>query len=420
MQTWRLSLSGRYRPTSAPQPGSPPRVPTQGDWVPLPARASVGDGVKYMGSKSAMLRNGLGELIVSEAAKAERVVDLFAGSAAVSWYAAQQTDRPVLAADLQHYSRTLARSVIARTHPGDADALARNWIEPARDKLNKDSRYKQLQTVPKGRVGAAAIARARAASADSEIPLVAAYGGYYYSPRQAGALQLLLDGLPGLKRARPVAHAALLMTAARCAAAPGHTAQPFGTSETALPYVDDAWRKDPMAIAKMFAEELAPLYAQVKGSATVSDAAQLAKRLGPQDLTFLDPPYSAVQYSRFYHVLEALSRESVPEVSGAGRYPALEDRPRSRFSLRSESAKALDELLEELAGRGCTVLLTFPAADCSNGLGGTEVIAAADRCYRDVTTKRVKTRFSTLGGNGTGRPARNLSDELILVMKRPR
>lgn len=376
--------------------------------------------MKYMGSKRAMLRNGLGELIVSEAAKAERVVDLFAGSAAVSWYAAQRTDRPVLAADLQHYSRTLARSVIVRTQPGDADALARKWIEPAKAKIETDARYKQLKGVPIRTVTAATLSRARAASVDSEIPMVGAYGGYYYSPRQAGALQLLLNGLPALTRARPVAHAALLMTAVRCAAAPGHTAQPFGASETALPYVDNAWRKDVLAIAKMFVEELAPLHAQVKGTATVGDAAQVAKGLCSRDLAFLDPPYSAVQYSRFYHVLEALSREAVPEVSGIGRYPALKDRPQSRFSLRSESTQALGELLEELAGRGCTALLTFPAADCSNGLGGDEVIAAAEERYHDVTTKKVKTRFSTLGGNGIARPARNLREELILVMKDPR
>lgn len=376
--------------------------------------------MKYMGSKRAMLRNGLGELIVTEAAKVGRVADLFAGSAAVSWYAAQRTDRPVLAADLQHYSRTLARSVIARTQPGDADALGREWIEPAKAKQANAAGHKTLKGAPLRRVEAATIAGARTASADSDIPLVAAYGGYYYSPRQAGALQLLLDGLPALTRARPVAHAALLMTAARCAAAPGHTAQPFGASETALPYVDHAWRKDPMVIAKMFIEELAPLHAQVRGTATVGDAAEIAKRLSSRDLAFLDPPYSAVQYSRFYHVLEALSREDVPQVSGAGRYPALEDRPRSRFSLKSESAQALRELLEELSGRGCPVLLTFPAADCSNGLGGDDVIAAAQLCYHDVTVRKVKTRFSTLGGNGTARPARNLSEELILVIRDPR
>lgn len=376
--------------------------------------------MKYMGSKSAMLRNGLGELIIAEAATSDRVVDLFAGSAAVSWYAAQRTSRPVLAGDLQHYSSTLALSVISRTKPIDAEALARDWIAPARAKLEADGRYKDLSGVSRRSLTAATISRARTASADSDVPVVAAYGGYYFSPRQAGALQLLLDGLPELRRGRRVAHAALLMTAARCAAAPGHTAQPFGASKTALPYVDTAWRKAPLAIAQTFLTELAPLHAQVKGQATVSDARQVATRLNSRDVAFLDPPYSAVQYSRFYHVLEALSRQAVPEVSGIGRYPALEERPRSRFSLRSESAQALEELIEELASRGTTALLTFPAADCSNGLGGDEVIAATKVCYRDVRIKKVKTRFSTLGGNGTARPARNIGEELILLMKRPR
>jgi adenine-specific DNA-methyltransferase len=387
-----------------------------------PARAGtdVDIAMKYMGSKNAMLRNGLGELIVSEAAKANRVVDLFAGSAAVAWYTAQYTDRPVLAADLQHYSQTLARSVIGRTQPSDAAALVRSWIAPAERAFKSSTRTNPLRTGLRRPITAPTIARARAASAESDIPLVAAYGGYYYSPHQATGLQLLLDGLEDLTRARPIARAALLMTAARCAAAPGHTAQPFGTSKSALPYVEAAWTKDPLAIAKRFVEELAPRYAQVKGFATVGDAARIARSLSPQDLAFLDPPYSAVQYSRFYHVLEAISRGTIPEVSGMGRYPRLSERPQSRFSLRTESGQALAELLQELSGRGCSVLLTFPAANCSNGLGGADVITAAKLCYREVATKKVQTRFSTLGGNGTARPARNPGEELILLMKRPR
>lgn len=367
-----------------------------------------------------MLRNGLGELITSEAARSERVVDLFAGSAAVSWYAAQRTDRPVVAADLQHYSRTLANGVIARTKAADATGLKKQWIESARAALRTSEAHRDLQGVANEPVSAESISRARADSVGSSIPLVEAYGGYYYSPRQAAAFQLLLDGLDDLPRWRPLAHAALLMAAARCAASPGHTAQPFGASETALPYVDSAWRKDPFDVATTFVEELAPQHARVRGSAKVGDAAEVAQTLKSSDLAFLDPPYSAVQYSRFYHVLEALSRSAVPQVTGIGRYPLLAERPRSRFSLVSQSAAALNELLEVLAGRGCAALLTFPAANCSNGLSGNGVMLAARSHYADVTIKRVQTRFSTLGGNGKGRPARNVSEELIVVMKSPR
>ena len=46
--------------------------------------------MKYMGSKRAMLQNGLGELLGREAADALRFFDLFAGSGAVAIHIARR------------------------------------------------------------------------------------------------------------------------------------------------------------------------------------------------------------------------------------------------------------------------------------------------------------------------------------------
>lgn len=75
------------------------------------------------------------------------------------------------------------------------------------------------------------------------------------------------------------------------------------------------------------------------------------------------------------------------------------------------------ELLETLAGRGCTVVVTFPEEECSNGLSGEEIENIAGRVFR-VEAKTVTSRFSTLGGNRTNRSARKITRELILVLKR--
>jgi hypothetical protein len=50
--------------------------------------------MKYMGSKRAMLPKGLGEVLVRDAMGKRRIVDLFAGSAAVAWFAAGQMNVP--------------------------------------------------------------------------------------------------------------------------------------------------------------------------------------------------------------------------------------------------------------------------------------------------------------------------------------
>lgn len=145
----------------------------------------------------------------------------------------------------------------------------------------------------------------------------------------------------------------------------------------------------------------------------------VVETLDASDLVIIDPPYSDVQYSRFYHVLEAIARansETAPlAVSGVGRYPPASERPRSDFSLKSQSKSAIEDLLDALADVGCRAIITFPAARCSNGLSGAQIARIAKSQFK-VQTKTVKGRFSTLGGNGTTRAARTASAELIISL----
>jgi adenine-specific DNA-methyltransferase len=102
-------------------------------------------------------------------------------------------------------------------------------------------------------------------------------------------------------------------------------------------------------------------------------------------------------------------------VSGVGRYPPIEERPRSDWSLKSRSKKAAEDLLNALADSGCQAIITFPKARCSNGLSGDQIAQLARRRF-EVKTKTVRGNFSTLGGNGTIRAARAASAELIITL----
>jgi hypothetical protein len=88
------------------------------------------------------------------------------------------------------------------------------------------------------------------------------------------------------------------------------------------------------------------------------------------------------------------------EVTGTGRYPARDLRPRSRFSLKTESNDALDELLETIAKQGAKAILTFPDHECSNGLSGASVRKIA-RKHFSVVEESVDSDFSTLGGTSS-------------------
>lgn len=374
--------------------------------------------MKYMGSKRSMLKNGLGELIRDRAQSARRVVDLFCGAGSVAWFAAEQTAHPVLAVDLQAYAAVLAQAVVARDIPLDAASLEKTWLEEARRSRRNSICWSAAVAVEANATDVRRfVSEARMLCAHvSGGGVWSAYGGYYFSPLQALTFDAMLAALPTTEPARSVCLAATIAAASKCAAAPGHTAQPFQPTETASRFLMEAWIRDPLAIGALALRDLCPRHAHSVGEARVSDAFDAISQLGADDLVIVDPPYSSVHYSRFYHVLETIARGHAGDVSGVGRYPPIEERPQSRFSVRSQSRRALEDLLASLAAIGATVIFTFPAGECSNGLSGAIVSETARRWF-DVTETAVNGRFSTLGGNNAHRAARTSACELILLMQ---
>jgi adenine-specific DNA methylase len=372
--------------------------------------------MKYMGSKRVMLQNGLGTLIKDELSTSKRFIDLFTGSGAVAWFAAVNHSVEVRAFDLQSYGVVLANAVLGRTEVLDGQAIWAPWEKSARALVSK------LKPPTYSKLTQKAVRELREWSADhNDWVITRSYGGHYFSPTQAVWLDAFLTTLPKVPSHRSLALAALIEAASNCAAAPGHTAQPFQPTNSAKPHLIDAWERDVCFRTKNAITSLAGYRAKKIGHAAVSDANEAAGSIKRGDLVFVDPPYSGVQYSRFYHVLETIARGSCGEVSGTGRYPAREFRPRSKYSLKSESVNALDDLLKTVANRGARAILTFPDHNCSNGLSGKKVRDIATK-YFAINEKTVKSRFSTLGGNGSGeagsegRAARHSANELILLL----
>lgn len=378
--------------------------------------------MKYMGSKRAMLQNGLGDVLKTEAKSASRVVDLFCGGASVSWFAAAKLGRPVIACDLQEYATILAGAVVKRTkavHFSEVNELWLSHATRAKSRLKGWNLARKLDEAgyctEMWRQCAQTLCSSEAAAKSSLI--WRCYGGHYFSPTQALSFDAMLHTLPDKVELRELCLAATIISASRCAAAPGHTAQPFKATQTAERYLREAWLRDPFHYAREALKELCLLYALKRGNAFVADANQIAKTLRPDDVVFVDPPYSAVQYSRFYHVLETIARGTCDDVEGVGRYPPPKERPNSYYSRKGDSVRALQDLLGILATNGCTVVLTFPQSECSNGLSGERLEEMAHQLF-DVKRRSVETRFSTLGGNKTNRTPRKISNELMLVLKK--
>jgi len=374
--------------------------------------------MKYMGSKRAMLGNGLGELLGKEVLTANRFVDLFTGSAAVAAHVGQRFDLPVFAFDLQNYSAVLANAIIGRNSTFEWESTCDRWHKRA------ENFVRQIKIPEIDKVTKKAVAQHREwCEEQHDLPITKAYGGHYFSPLQAVWIDALRAKLPSTEPARTVALASLIQAASQSAAAPGHTAQPFQPTKTAKPFLADAWKREIPTRVRSGFEALAGQCAKRIGGSRVADANDAAEELVEGDLVFLDPPYSGVHYSRFYHVLETIAQGKCGEVSGVGRYPAPILRPSSSYSVSSESTTALDGLLKTISSRGARAILTFPNHECSNGLSGESVREISGK-YFQVKEKIVKSKFSTMGGtgnaqrNGEGaRSARQHADELILVLR---
>src|SRR5713101_4508335 len=105
--------------------------------------------MKYMGSKRAMLRNGLGELLIRKAKSKRRFVDLFCGSGAVAIHIASNSKIQVLARDLQQYSATLANAVITRKSSFRWKTSWTAWHQRAKSRFAKHSPPRLLKITQK-------------------------------------------------------------------------------------------------------------------------------------------------------------------------------------------------------------------------------------------------------------------------------
>ena len=376
--------------------------------------------MKYMGSKRQMLQNGLGDIVATEAKTSSRVVDLFCGGGSVSWFAASVVGQRVLANDLQEFACVLARAVVERTDPLPMDRIEREWLRRVLHSRVRLGRWKEAHSLDEG---TSTIESWCAEARDMcsrwgtvSHPIWTAYGGHYFSPTQALTLDSMLSMLPDDEEMKTVCLAATIVAASCCAAAPGHTAQPFKANATAGRYLREAWCRDPLEYGRRAVRRIAGLHAKRRGNVVRLNANTLATKLNDGDLAFVDPPYSSVQYSRFYHVLETIARGRCGVVQGTGRYPPRGERPTSLYSRPTSATDEIRDLLRSLAQNGCRVVLTFPIGQCSNGLSGEVVEAEARQCF-DVMRHEVHAQFSTLGGNTRNRAARRKTKELILVLR---
>ncbi|EMA2594151.1 TPA: DNA adenine methylase [Pseudomonas aeruginosa] len=388
--------------------------------------------MKYMGHKGKLLPV-LGDVLSYESRDSQRVADPFCGSAAVSWFLAQKTKKIVVSGDLQSFAVARAAAVVRRTSVIDPHPLIDNWFRSAKKIVNTISSnfpnaHQSIQPdlVSAGKIKTVVLRSRKFCQSvlptvlsqfDGDFPITLAYGGHYFSPLQALELDALRQSVPNDPFFKDVCIAALVEAASKCAAAPGHTAQPFQPTVTAARYIIEAWSRDVWSLVEQAATEISSLHASAAGTAEQGDYLQGIAGLEPGDLVFADPPYSDVHYSRFYHVLETLARGVSVNVSGVGRYPPLSERPPSSFSRKGESHSAARALVEFCAKQELGLVLTFPSSQASNGLAAADFISYGKKMFSSIEVIEVNSTFSTLGGGGGNRGGRKECKESIVCFR---
>lgn len=384
--------------------------------------------MKYMGHKGKMLAT-IEMAMTPYLGKACSIADPFCGSGVVSWYFATHFEKRVIAGDLQAYAAIRAASVVERTSVKTIDAALYSWFTRAKEIIAEFSSYFPLgshclEPTFSSKLTAEGVARCRkfceyvvpmiCKEELSGLGMLSAYGGYYFSPIQALIFDSLRQTLPENKEIRMIFLSALIDAASKCSASPGHTAQPFQPSNTSIKYIEEAWNRDVWRYVSESAHQVSDKCSLKKGKVVIGDYSRCLSMLKEGDIVFADPPYSDVQYSRFYHVLETLAQGVRRDVSGVGRYPDQKFRPISNFSKRSKSLEAAKDLVTCCAQRGLTLILTFPVSTASNGLSSYDFLDFGRTYYPKVHHYEHDTYFSTLGGNGQNRDGRKLCQESVI------
>lgn len=346
--------------------------------------------VQYLGNKW-RVREAI-RALVSEVAPRGPACDLFTGSGVVA--ATLATQRPVVAADVQEYSRVLASALLTPASPPD-DLLAefrrsvRAREEELRAELYPLIAYEQramldaangdadrlCEIVEIGSIAGYQEGGEEATSRFTEVingvrpsvpqridsVLSRYYGGVYFSYEQAlqlDAITAAARGLPAPFRDSVLASA--LSTASETVSSVGnHFAQPprprLASGQVKPAIIGEIVRHRQRDVHSEFDR----WNARYSGLPTarfqhviVRQDYRLVLAQPPNNLAviYADPPYTRDHYSRFYHVLETMAVGDEPGVtstvgstSSRGLYRV--ERHQSPFSIASQVVEAFTQLI---------------------------------------------------------------------------
>ena len=368
--------------------------------------------LNYLGSKLRLL-DFIEENVRKVTTEGAGVCDLFAGSGCVSYKLSELF--PVTACDIQHYSKVICDALLLPS--SHTEEIAATFILEIKDKkssllnafaplieLEEDAiRNKKLETlsdiVEHGSLEVYNLEKSdsrispalnqvnynlkKAGLKDKDSLITRYYGGVYFSYLQAVQIDSILAAIRRISNTsdKNVLLAALLSTTSDVTCTVGkHFAQPIKARDSkgnikTLVY-NKAIKDKTIDVITLYEEWLNKYVALEKGHRTNTvlqgDYMDCLKMLPNNVKTiYADPPYTRDHYSRFYHVLETIALDDLPEISSVKIHGCThvsngiyrKDRHQSPFCIRSKAPKAFDDMFIAVSESNRNLLLSYSPYD---------------------------------------------------------
>lgn len=266
------------------------------------------------------------------------------------------------------------------------------------------------------------IVRGEAAGQDAgpKLLTVALFANAYFGVRQSLAIDSIRRSIDVERdvELRQVWLATLLLTATVCGSGPHFAQPPKVSSERSMRELLEHRSRDVLAefsqLLRLLAERL--VTPTLRNFVRCGDWRNALEKFGderqaPARAVYVDPPYTRLQYARYYHVLNTLIEYRFSPPVGTGRYPAMEMRPSSRFDARERTARAeLEELLSAVAERSLVAFLSYSS---TGSVSLPDIIGTMEQRFRHVDTYIVPLRHHSQGRRLSGQRGR--VDEFVLV-----
>lgn len=314
--------------------------------------------LRYMGNKNRLL-DEICPAIEALCPEGSTVCDLMAGTCAVGY--ALKGPRRVFANDVQRYSHTVARALIE--NPGEG-------ISSERASELEDSYRAHL---------------------DCGGVFTAQYADTYFSDAQCRALDALRRAIEPLPEPRRSLYlSALLCAMGRCQSTTGHFAEYLSPTHPRV----SALRGMDLKASFLNCCDLFSRVREGYGRAFCLPAEELLRLPEMEEVGcfYLDPPYTADQYSRFYHLLETAILYDEPQLSGKGRYRP--NRFRSDFCYPNRAETAFSNIMKETAAFGVPLVVSYSSKGV---LPVSAVIEAGKRYYRSANVHILPYQHSSQG-----------------------